>query len=281
MSCCDLANFNKQKKAPGFYEENVTLLIPMYEREKLQKDTGKRGGKMIRRMRISAAILFAISGLLLAADETARKTAVTKTESMDFPSGGTLRLTNSSGELTVEGWDQPTLEITTVTSVKLNAGPKELETAARDLENVRITTERHGGEVVIATFFPRRRGWLAVPSLPGATLFNLEYGIKVPRSAKLIVAHSNGEVHIENIAGDIQAAVRRGAITLYLPEQGPYAIDAKSKLGSIVSDYPGTAKRERWLVGHEFVQNAPAAPRKLFLRLPLKLNALNRLKILK
>src|SRR5580704_17744521 len=58
---------------------------------------------------VRARLLLASAGLVLADD-------VTKTERFDFPAGGTLRLKNSIGELTVEGWDQPGIEITTIKS---------------------------------------------------------------------------------------------------------------------------------------------------------------------
>ena len=38
--------------------------------------------------------------------------AIAKTESMDFPAGGVLHLRHSLGEVFVEGWDQPGIEIT-------------------------------------------------------------------------------------------------------------------------------------------------------------------------
>jgi hypothetical protein len=51
-----------------------------------------------------------------------------------------------------------------------------------------------------------------------------------------------------------------------LPPEGLYAIDAKSDIGGLVSDFPGRVRRRRWLVGHQFVQETSRGAHKLYLR---------------
>ena len=46
-----------------------------------------------------------------------------------------------------------------------------------------------------------------------------------------------GEIHIDNITGDIRATENLGQITVRVPD-GAYSIDAKSKLGAVESDFP-------------------------------------------
>jgi hypothetical protein len=215
-------------------------------------------------LRILAVIGFGTSCVLLAADESKQKVQVSKTERMDFPSSGTIRLKNSIGALTVEGWDQPVIEITTIKSTKDEYASVEREKASHDLDRVQITAKRQGDELVMTTDFPRHRGF--PPSLPfaGATHFDLDYHIKVPRDARLIVDHDVGDVYFDDMTGDIHATALQGVITLHLPE-GRYAIDAKSDIGSVTSDFPGNTKRRFWLIGHQFVQ-ASQAPHKLYLR---------------
>src|SRR6516225_4771085 len=53
------------------------------------------------RMR-TLAVVFAMSGLVLADDEFRQKVQIVKTEHVDFPSRGAVRLKNSTGELTME-----------------------------------------------------------------------------------------------------------------------------------------------------------------------------------
>jgi hypothetical protein len=206
-------------------------------------------------IRTLTAIGLGMSCVLLAADEAAPKIQATKTERIDFPSGGTLKLMNSMGELTVQGWDRSDVEIATIKSPRTYYDARDGEKAARELDKVRVTAERRGEEVIISTDFPRRRG------------LDLRYDIKVPRNAKLVVDRHVGEVHIADVAGDIHVTGRQGAITLHLPGAGQYAIDAKSGLGSVISDFPGIVKPKRLGLGHAFIENPSAAAQKLYLRI--------------
>lgn len=104
---------------------------------------------------------------------------ITKTEHADLPAGGTVRLRNSTGELTIEGWDQPGVEIITTKSTKLRyaATGTEHDKASHMLEEVKVSEAVQGNELVIETDFPRHRRFLPRPSV-GARDFDLEYLIK-------------------------------------------------------------------------------------------------------
>jgi hypothetical protein len=206
--------------------------------------------------------------LLLGADNTRQKVQVTKTEKMDFASGGTLHLQNSTGELVIEGWDQAGAEITTTKSTKQEYLPKDREKAARDLDRVQISTKRNGRELVVTTAFPHHRAFPYVSPLSTVTNFDLEYTIKVPRNARLIVKHDDGEVHIDDVAGNIQVTARQGLIALRLAAEIPPAIDAKSDFGSVNSDFAGNQTRHAWWpFAPRFVEGASAAPQNLHLKI--------------
>jgi hypothetical protein len=192
-------------------------------------------------IRTLAVLGFGTGCLLLAADEPKQKVQVTKTERMDFPSGGTLRLTKSTGVLTVEAWDRPDVEITTIKSS----------------DNVRVSAERHGDELVVTTDAPRHRRF---------SPFDPEYRIKAPRTARLIANHGVGDVNIDGILGDIQVTLLKGEIMLHLPEEGRYDITARSHVGNVNSDFPGPEKRRWWLLGHQSASENSQAAHKLNLR---------------
>jgi hypothetical protein len=203
------------------------------------------------------AVIFGMSCLLFADDESRQKVRVVHTERADFPSGGWLRLKNSIGEVTVEGWERPDVEIATVKSTRVALASRDREKASHELDQVRISVQRQGGELIVTTEFPRHLG------LPSS--LDLDYNIKVPMNARLAVDHGIGEVHVDNLTSDIHVTLRNGGITLQLPQEGKYGIDAKSDFGSVTSDFPGHEKRTRWMLGHQFVQGAPAT-HNLFLR---------------
>ena len=211
-----------------------------------------------------AALACGMACLLLADDPVRQKVQVTSTQRLDLAPGGTVRLKNSAGEVSIEGWDQPGVEITTVKSTRNEYTAAERAKATHDLDGVKIAAERANGEVVIATTYVRKRR-LAFALLAGhATNIDLNYRIKVPRDAHLMVDHEIGDVHFDDVTGDIRATTHQGAITLRLPADSQYELDAKTKIGSITSDFPGSMRRF-WLVGHNFLHEAKA-PHKLYLR---------------
>ena len=94
--------------------------------------------------------------------------------------------------------------------------------------------------------------------------FNLEYRIRVPRSARLAIDHEVGSVNVDGVEGDIDAKVRQGQILLHLPEDAKYSIDAKTAFGNVNSDFPGEGRRA-WFSQKAF-EEAPRPARTLKLR---------------
>src|SRR5271168_4960062 len=100
-------------------------------------------------------IAIGLGSLLSAADDVPKQKAiVTNTEHVDLPPGVALHLSNSIGQLTIEAWDQPGVEIATIKSSKVELDPKERERAVQELGRVKITSERHGDELVINSQYP-------------------------------------------------------------------------------------------------------------------------------
>lgn len=215
---------------------------------------------------IRAWAILGLGSFLLLADEAKQKVQVTHTEHFDLASGGQLSLKNSIGDVTVDGWDQPGVEITTIKSTKEDVDPRNREKAMRLLNQVQVTTEHHGDELVVTSKYPREV--LPPPFLMGgAVRFDLQYQIKVPWNTRLVIQHRDGEVYLNEVLGDIRATATQGSIILHLPEDRQYAIDAKSVSGSVNSDFAGHEKLKPLLVGHQFTEDNPGAAQKLFLRI--------------
>jgi hypothetical protein len=193
-----------------------------------------------------------------------QKIEVSKTERVDFPSGGTLRFGNSVGVLTVEAWDRPDVEITTIKSTKVEVDANERERATHDLDRVTVATERHGDELVVSTSFPAHRPFGIFYPLSGRINFDLEYRVKAPANARIIAAHTLGQVNIDGLTGDIQVTLSQGEILLHLPGEEKYNIHAKSDFGNVNSDF-SDEKRAGWLLGHRST-DASAGAHKLDLK---------------
>ena len=210
-----------------------------------------------------ASVSFGQSPASQAADLQAagiKTVQVSKTDTMDFPAGGTLRLENSTGDVNIEGWDQLGIEITTIKSGKDDRQMQDREKTLQQLNRVEITAKQNGNELVIATRYPHHRAPPYISPLSRVTNFDLEYDIKVPRNAKIFVRHDAGNIYVDDVTGDIDAKVRQGLISLRLKGDAPHAIEAKSGVGNVSSDFPGMQSRHLFLpFGHQFVDSASGA----------------------
>ena len=85
----------------------------------------------------------------------------------------------------------------------------------------------------------------------------MQYTIKVPHNAGLIIEHDSGNVFVDDAAGKVHVKNGMGQIVLHLPEQGHYAFDTKCDFGAIESDFSGPERGS--LIDRSFVTQAPPA----------------------
>ncbi|MGH9591800.1 MAG: hypothetical protein ACRD5L_01820 [Bryobacteraceae bacterium] len=220
---------------------------------------------------MKAAVLLGLSMLAISLpsfgeDGTRQSVLVTSTERADFPPGGLIRLNTSSGNLIVEAWDQPQVEITTTKSTRRSYQPNRKGQATQCLESVRIATERpSSAELAVSTMAPRR-GFFQ--RLFGKCSVEIEQQIRAPRNSRLVIHHDAGYVLVSRMTGEIEATSRSGDIVLMLPDPCPYSIDAETKIGSVSSDFAGATHRKD-VLSEQFTSSNPAASRRIFLRMYL------------
>jgi len=214
---------------------------------------------MIRPLWLTAVCLC----LPLLAKVPLQSVQVTTTDHVEFAAGGTIRLSGSMGQLDVEGWDRPEVEITVAKSTYRGNTPKDRDEATQELNRVRVTAQRKSdGELLISTSYPSRK--LTRP-LRGKTDLNLEYHIKVPRDSRLVIRHDSGDVRLYDLTGEIDATSRAGDMVLLLPESGRYSIDAKCSVGGVRSDFDGKHGTP-FLVGDRFHEETQAPASRVHLR---------------
>ena len=189
---------------------------------------------------------------------------VVTTERVDFAPGGTIQVNGSAGELNIEGWDRPEVEITVTRSTYRADTPKDQDLAKRQLDAIKVTAERKSPtELVINTAFPIRSFWAKVAHCRPDV--QMDYRIRVPRDSKLVVRHATGDVVVYDVAGDIEASVRTGDILMQLPAAGQYSFDAQTRFGDVYSDFAGNYQGAH-LTSERFAQSAAAPAKKVVLR---------------
>ena len=156
---------------------------------------------------------------------------ITTTAQAEVAPNGMVRIDGSLGQLDVEGWDQPGVEITVTKSI-WRADKARAEGLLRQIQ---VKVERKETDLEISTVLPSRN--LFTRPLRDSTEFALEYRIRVPRATRLEIRHQTGDVRISGLTGPIQASVRTGDLQLRLPDSNPYAIDAHCRIGGVFSDF--------------------------------------------
>ncbi len=211
---------------------------------------------------VAVTCVFALR--LAGADGIRQPAQATATERVNFAPGGVIRLNLPSSNLFVEAWDRPEVEITTIKSTGRSYQSDQQDQGARCLENVRVVANRASATELAITTTPPSHSFLRDP-LDLKCSATVEQHINAPRDSHLVIHKGAGYVMVSRISGEIEVTSRSGDIVLMLPDPGPYSIDAKSKLGSVASDFAGTAHRKK-LLGEEFAGgNAPS--RRIYLRI--------------
>lgn len=209
--------------------------------------------------------MLAVTLPLFGADEL-KQPQVTNTERVDFAPGGTIHINSSYGSLTMEGWDQPAVEITVTKALRFGGFKNQNQDQPR-LESIKVVTSHTSPtELTISTSrAARHSAW--PPHLSSTTTNGVraEYEIHVPRDSRLVIHHGTGMVSVSGVTGDIEASAGRGDIMLWL-RPGSYSIDAKTRAGVVSSDLAGTALNQ-YLTGERFTRVDPAPSRKLYLRM--------------
>jgi hypothetical protein len=204
---------------------------------------------------------------------------VTTTQRVPFLPGGTIRLDNSYGYLTVEGWDEPEVEITATKSTDRFFESGEKEKAEKNFDHIRVLTERRSDkELAISTTLPVRNS-LFTSVLPSGEIIasrpllpnnkrgiTVEYTVHVPRDSRLVVRHDNGYVWVSDVTGDIDVNSHTGDMIVMLPDPGSYFINATTRIGSVSSDFEGK-RLSQFLLGTHFAYPSEGPSRRIDLRM--------------
>ena len=214
--------------------------------------------RMIVRLGLS---LLGVAPLLLAEVPVVRPAQATHTERVNFAPGGTITLQDSFGDLYIHGWDQPAVEITLIKELDEYDAPKNVKEL---LEGVHFTTEHPSGtELKISTVIPPH-SFFRHP-LGGKGPVTVRYELSVPTDSRLAIQHGGGNILIDNVSGGVDVRNREGDIVLILPGPGPYPIDARSKMGTVISDF-ADKPHVRYFVGEKLVGASPTGAHPIHLR---------------
>jgi hypothetical protein len=146
---------------------------------------------------------------------------------------GTLTVDTRMGDLRIEGWDEPRLEIEAEKVVRASS-----EAKAKPLyDQIEIELEGGDKDVRLRTLYPPRRPWRL---FRGATKLSVNYRVRMPYDANLILKCVDGDVRISGIVGRQHVRVSYGDVEITVPSVYRLrSLDARAWLGYVQSDLHG------------------------------------------
>jgi hypothetical protein len=209
----------------------------------------------------AAAIMLCIAQAAFGEDPARKRVQVENTSLTEFGPNGTIHLTNSSGDVIIEGWDRQEVEVTVLKWIDHEFVTEQVAAATERLQAVSVNVEHPSArELRISTAGEKEK------LFRGKGRIELKYHISAPRDSRIVVEHRGGFILLSGLTGDIDVANRSGDIVLMLPAPASYAIDARNKFGVVTPDFVGTTKH-KYLIGEQFTRDHQPTAHRMRLRM--------------
>lgn len=151
-------------------------------------------------------------------------------------SGGTLVIDSRVGDLRIEGWDEPRVEIE---AEKLVRAKNEVKSKPL-YDQIQVRLEGGDKQVRLTTLYPARKFWRPFRNESNLTV---NFRIKMPFDSNLKLKCVDGDVRIEGIAGHVQLHVNYGDVEIDVPHLYDLrSLHAHAWLGYVQSDLQGLSQ---------------------------------------
>jgi hypothetical protein len=149
---------------------------------------------------------------------------------------GLLTIETRTGDIHIEGWDEPRLEIEAEKVVRT----KSKEAAKPLYGELTVVLEGQDKRVLLRTLYPPRRLWRP---FRGESHLSVNYRIRMPFDANLALKCVDGDVWIRGVEGKQQILVNYGDVEIDLPSIDHLrSLRAHTWLGYVQSDLQGEDK---------------------------------------
>ncbi len=173
--------------------------------------------------------------LLLRCPVSLRADEFSKTfhDSVRMFSFGTLVIDARVGDIQVEGWDEPRLEVEAEKVVQA----KDAQKAQSLYDRVQVALEGKDKQVTLRTLYPPRRLWRP---FRGESKLSVNFRIHMPYDANLVLKCVDGDVRVNGLAGRQEIHVNYGDVEINVPSiYRLRSLNARSFLGYVQSDLHG------------------------------------------
>ena len=146
---------------------------------------------------------------------------------------GTLVIDARVGDIQVEGWDEPRLEIEAEKVVQA----KDAQKAQALYDRVQVALEGKDKQVRLRTLYPPRRLWRP---FRGESKLSVNFRIHMPYDANLGLKCVDGDVRVSGLVGKQEIHVNYGDVEINVPSiYRLRSLNARSFLGYVQSDLHG------------------------------------------
>ena len=146
---------------------------------------------------------------------------------------GTLTVDTRIGDVQIEGWDEPLLQIEAEKIVRAKSEGK----AEALYDQIKIRLEGADKKVLLRTDYPSRRLWRPFRD---ETRLSVNYRIRMPFDANLMLKCVDGDVRVRGIAGHEDLHVNYGDVEVQVPSiYRLRSLRARALLGYVESDLHG------------------------------------------
>jgi len=146
---------------------------------------------------------------------------------------GTLTVQARTGNIQVESWDEPRLEVDAEKVVEAKDG-KHAEPL---YERVQVVLSGQDKQVLLRTLYPARRLWRPFRD---ESKLSVNFHIHMPFDANLVLKCVDGDVRISGLTGRLEVNVNYGDVEINVPSLYRLrSLDARSILGYVQSDLHG------------------------------------------
>lgn len=151
-------------------------------------------------------------------------------------SGGTLTVDARTGDIHIEGWDDPRVE---VEAEKVVRAKSEAE-ANRLYDQIGIQFTGQDKEVRLSTFYPGRSLWRP---FHGESKLSVNFRIQMPYDANLTLRCVDGDVRVFGVTGREKLSVNYGDVEINVPDVWRLrSFDAHAWVGYVQSDLHGMSQ---------------------------------------
>jgi hypothetical protein len=146
---------------------------------------------------------------------------------------GTLVIEARMGDIRVEGWDEPHVQIEAEKTVRAGSEAK----AKRLYDSIKIQLEGQDKVVRLRTIYPSRRLWRPFRD---ESKLSVNFRIKMPYDANLVLKCVDGDVRVAGLVGQEELHVNYGDVEIDVPDVYRLrSLNAHSWLGYVESDLHG------------------------------------------